>query len=298
MFSYVFKTGFSNLGTKKLFTLASIATISCCVFVFCLFFVLANNTKKLITNIESSIGIQVFFNENLTEEEIINIAENNFITDDVKDISFKSSIEAWDEFKKEYFGDKKELAEAFQNDNPLASSASYEILLKDINRQYDYINYLKTIEGVRQINYSNVLIDTLTSVNFGISVFFIVLLALLLIIAILLISNTITLAAQFRKKENEIMKLIGATNYMIRMPFVIEGFFIGLFGTIIPLIIICTSYQIIIKYFTSKLYFISNIFTPIDLLEIAIPMSLISFVFSCFVCMFVSFVTIKNHLKI
>ena len=243
MLSYVFKTGFGNLGNKKLFSFASIGTIASSVLVFCIFFVLAFNIKGLIQKVETTVGIQVFFEEGLTEDEIQSIANKNFYTEDVKSIKFKSSNEAWDKFKKEYFDNKTELAAAFEDDNPLANSASYEILLNDITKQYDYVNFLKTIEGVRQVNYSNVLIEALTKLNVGISTFSFILIILLLIIAMILITNTITLSSQFRRKENEIMKLIGATNFMIRAPFVIEGFFIGFFGSLIPIVVVCALYN-------------------------------------------------------
>ena len=298
MLSYVFKTGFKNLGNKKLFSFASIGTIAGSVLVFCIFFVIATNIRSLIQKVETTVGIQVFFDSNLSEDEIQELANNNFITEDVKTIRFKSSNEAWEKFKIEYFDNKEELAAAFEDDNPLSNSASYEILLNDITKQYDYVKYLYSIEGVRQVNYSNVLIDALSSLNLGISTFSLVLIALLLVIAMILISNTITLASQFRKKENEIMKLIGATNFMIRVPFVIEGFFIGLFGSIIPVGLVCGLYNYLMSLLIQNATFLRNIFTPINLLDIALPMALIGIVGSCFVCMLVSFFTIRKHLKV
>ena len=202
MLSYVFKTGFRNLGNKKLFSFASIGTIASSVLIFCIFFVLATNIRGIIKNVETTVGIQVFFNSNLSEEEIQNLANEKFRNEYVKSMKFKSSNEAWEKFKVDYFDNKPELAKAFEDDNPLASSASYEILLNDITKQIEYVNYLKTIEGVRQVNYSNVLIDALTSLNVGISTFSMILISLLLIIAMILISNTISLASQFRRKEN------------------------------------------------------------------------------------------------
>lgn len=298
MLSYVFKTGFRNLGNKKLFTFASIGTIASSVLIFCIFFALATNIKGLINKVETTVGIQVFFDNGLTEDEIKNIANEKFMTEDVKSIKFISSNEAWESFKKDYFDDKAELAEAFEDDNPLANSASYEILLNDITKQYNYVNYLKSIEGVRQINYSNVLIDALTKINIGISTFSIILIVLLLVIAMILISNTISLSSQFRKKENEIMRLIGATKFMIRAPFVIEGFFIGLFGSLIPVIIVSLSYNYIMKIVVERASFLSNIFTPVNLIIIAVPMAIIAVSVSSVACIFVSFFTIRKHLKV
>ncbi len=298
MIKYIFKTGFRNLGNKKLFTFASIMTIASAVLIFCIFFILASDIKLVMNEVETTIGIQVFFDKGLSDNEIQDIADKNFMTDDVKSLKFKSGAEAWETFKKVYFDDKVELAEAFEDDNPLSGSSSYEILLYDITKQYDYVKYLKTIPGVRQINYSNVLIDTLTKLNIGISTFSIMLIALLLIIAMVLISNTIALSSEFRKKENEIMRLIGATNVMIRTPFVIEGFFIGLFGSIIPLIIIASTYNYLMNIVVEKTSFISNIFTPVKLLDILPTMSLIAISVSCLSCAFISFVTIRKHLKV
>ena len=298
MLSFVFKTGFKNLGNKKLFSFASIGTIASSVLIFCIFFVLATNIRGMIKKVETTVGIQVFFNSDLSEDEIQNLANEKFRTEYVKTMRFKSSNEAWENFKIEYFDNRPELAKAFEDDNPLASSASYEILLNDITKQIEYVNYLKSIEGVRQVNYSNVLIEALTSLNVGISTFSVILISLLLVIAMILISNTIALASQFRKKENEIMKLIGATNFMIRAPFVIEGFFIGLFGSIIPLALVCGFYNYVMKMLINNAAFLSNVFTPIDLKVLAVPMCIMSIGFSCIICMFVSFLTIRKHLKI
>ena len=298
MFSFVFKTGFRNLGAKKLFSFASIATIACCVFVFCIFFILASNIESTMKKIESTVGIQVFFNEGLSNEQIMDIANENFKTPYVKSMKFKSGEEAWAEFKTEYFEDKVELAIAFEDDNPLINSSSYEILLNDITKQYEYVNMISKVEGVRQVNYSNILIEALTSFNFGITSFSLVLIALLVVVAMILISNTITLASQFRKKENEIMKLIGATNFMIRAPYVIEGFLIGLIGSIIPLVILGFLYKYLMKFIIEKTSFISSIFTPVSLYDIIFPMSIISVSFSCLICVFISSITIGKHLRI
>lgn len=298
MIPHAIKTGFRNLGAKKLFSLASIGTIACSVFIFCLFFAIGSNIESMIKKVEENVSIQVFFDKDLSEENIINIAEHEFKTDAVKSMRFVSSDEAWEKFKIEYFDNNENLAEAFSDDNPLASSASYEILLNDIKEQYNYVNYLKSINGVRLVNYSNVIIDTLTSINIGLKTFTIILVVLLAIIAIILISNTISLASEFRAKENEIMKLIGATNFMIRSPFIVEGFFIGLFGSIIPLAFVFGSYNFLMKYFISKAVYISNVFEPVPIMKIAIPLTIISISFSCVICMFVSFMTIRKHLKV
>ena len=158
MFKYIFKSAFENLGTKKLFTIASIGTISCSVLIFCIFFVLGTNIHEMIKTIETTIGIQVFFESDYDENEIQNIANNNFLTEDVKSMKFISSDQAWDSFKENYFAGNTNVAQAFEDENPLAKSASYEILLNDIEKQEDYVKFLKTVNGVRDVRYSSSLI--------------------------------------------------------------------------------------------------------------------------------------------
>ena len=298
MILYALKSGFKNLGAKKLFTFASICTIASSVLVFCMFFVFVSNVTKFIHEIETTIGIQVFFEENLSEDDIKIIANNNFNTSDVKEMRFISSNEAWDKFKYEYFNKNQELANAFEQDNPLAHSASYEILLNDITKQKEYVKYLQAIEGVRQVNYSNVIIEVLTNLNTMLAKISFVLIVILLIIAFILISNTVIVACESRKKENEIMRLIGATNFVIRSPYVIEGFLLGLFGAIIPILLVMIFYNRIIDSLMENFQVFMSLFTPTSLFDIIIPMSIIALSVSITVSVIISFITITRHLKV
>ena len=299
MFLYTIKSGFKNLGAKMLFTIASIGTISCSVLIFCIFFAVFTNIQNAIGTIESTIGIQVFFDQNLSETQIQDIANNNFKTNEVKEMRFISGSDAWETFKKDYFGDKEEeLSSAFENDNPLVHSASYEILLNDIEMQVPYVEYLYTIRGVRQVNYSSSLIQMLIKLNTAISYFSFALIIILVVIAVILISNTITVASQYRIKENEIMRLIGATNFMIKAPFVVEGIMIGIFGVIIPLVVVSLLYNYVSKMIIQSSSLLLNIFRPVPLIEILPAMSMISFIVSIIVCTVVSFITISRNVKV
>ena len=140
-----------------------------------------------------------------------------------------------DGFQKEYFKDMEGLAEGFADDNPLAGSASYEIYLEDISRQNEMVTYLNGTAGVRRVVYSNAVVAGFSSLNRIIGGLSAVIIGILLAVSVFLISNTIHVAAAFRKNENEIMRLIGATNFMIRAPFVVEGVILGLLGAVIPL---------------------------------------------------------------
>ena len=237
-FWFCMKQGLVNICRNIWFSLASTAIISACIFLFCVFFAVITNIEYMVRTAETTMGITIFFDENLTEDEIKDIGAK--IESDksgmIKEIKFVSAEEAWDGFKTEYFGEDEALAEGFADDNPLAGSSSYEIRLNNITDQDGMVAYLESIDGVRKVNYSNSAATGLASFNKILGLLFGVLIAMLLAVAVFLISNTISVAAEFRKNENRIMRLIGATNFMIRAPFVVEGTILGLVGAAIPLL--------------------------------------------------------------
>lgn len=297
-FWYCLKQGIINICRNILFSLASIATISACIFLFCLFFSIVVNVQYVVKNTESTVGITVFFEDDLTDKQIKTIGEEIQKRNEVREMRFTSASEAWDSFKTEYFGDMGELAEGFEDDNPLAGSASYEIFLNDINLQEQFVEYLQEIEGVRRVNYSNVAAAGLTSFSKVIGLLSAVIIGVLLAVAVFLISNTISVAAAFRKNENQIMKLIGATNYMIRAPFVVEGVILGFAGAVLPLTAMYYLYKSSVVYIVEKFQILSGIFQFLPI-EIIFPYMLgTALALGVGIGFFGSFFTIRKHLKV
>ena len=297
-FTYCLKEGMKNIGRNIWFSLASTAIISACIFLFCMFFALVANVQYMVKNAETTVGITVFFDENMAEADILAIGKEIAARKEIKETKYISAEEAWETFQKEYFKDAEELSEGFADDNPLAGSASYEIYLKDIADQDVIVSYLNTIAGIRKINYSNDTASGLSTFNKMLGLISAVIIAILLAVAVFLISNTISTAAAFRKDENKIMRLIGATNFMIRAPFVVEGIIIGFAGAAIPLVSVYFLYRSAVEYMIEKFHIISNIieFIPIDtifpyMIAVAVALGVgIGFVGSFF--------TIRKHLKV
>ena len=148
---YCTKEGMRNIIRNIWFSLASVAIISACIFLFCMFFGLIANVQYMVRNAESTVGITVFFNEDMSEDDIQKIGDEIRARDEVKEVKYVSAEEAWENFKKEYFKGVEDLAEGFADDNPLAGSASYEIYLKDIDMQDDMVAWLGTVQGIRKI---------------------------------------------------------------------------------------------------------------------------------------------------
>ncbi|EXG85090.1 MULTISPECIES: permease-like cell division protein FtsX [Lacrimispora] len=297
-FWYCLKQGVNNICRNILFSLASIATVSACIFLFCLFFSIVINVQYVIKNTESTVGITVFFDDGLDSNKIKEIGNKIKARDDVKEVTFTSAEDAWADAKQEYFGDMQDLAEGFEEDNPLANSASYTIFLKDLVDQDQVVDWLKNIEGVRKVNYSKTAAEGMNSLSKVIGVLSMLIIGVLLAVAIFLISNTISVAAAFRKNENQIMKLIGATNYMIRAPFVVEGIIIGLVGACIPLISIYFLYRSTVEYVVTKFSILSGLFQFLPVEAIFPYMAATALALGVGIGFFVSFFTIRKHLKV
>jgi len=315
---YVGKQGFKNIWRNKMFSLASVATMSACIFLFGLFFSIILNLQYMVKSAEEGVAITVFFDEGISDSRIEEIGAELEAREEVSSIRFVSAEEAWDNFKEDYFGDNAELAEGFKNDNPLASSASYEVFMKvaededkaDITselrqdekslseKQKELVAFAESLSGVRKVNRSDVVANTLSSVNKLVGYVSIVIIAILLAVSIFLISNTVTMGITVRKEEIAIMKYIGAKDFVVRSPFVIEGLTIGVIGALIPLTGLYFAYGRVVEYVMTKFSILNNLIEFLSvqtvyktLLPIGLLMGVgIGFVGSYFTC--------RKHLKV
>lgn len=295
---YQTKQGFKNIGRNKMFSIASIATMAACIFLFGIFFSIVTNFRYMVQKAEEGVAITVFFDEEATDAQIKKIGDELKSQDGVLKVDFVSADEAWDSFKDEYFGDAKELADGFKDDNPLSGSDNYEVYMSDVSKQKDVVSYAEKLDGVSKVNKSDVVAKTLTSVNRLIYYVSIVLIGILLAVSIFLISNTVTMGITVRREEIAIMKYIGAKDGFVRAPFIIEGLVIGLIGAVIPLVILYFVYDKAVAYVMTKFSLLNNIieFLPVTTVyRTLLPVGLIlgvgiGFIGSAF--------TIRKHLRV
>ena len=295
---YQTKQGFKNIGRNKMFSIASIATMAACIFLFGIFFSIVTNFRYMVQKAEEGVAITVFFDEEATDAQIKKIGDELKSQNGVLKVNFVSADEAWDSFKDEYFGDAKELADGFKDDNPLSGSDNYEVYMSDVSKQKDVVSYAEKLDGVSKVNKSDVVAKTLTSVNRLIYYVSIVLIGILLAVSIFLISNTVTMGITVRREEIAIMKYIGAKDGFVRAPFIIEGLVIGLIGAVIPLVILFFVYDKAVAYVMTKFSLLNNIieFLPVTTVyRTLLPVGLIlgvgiGFIGSAF--------TIRKHLRV
>ncbi len=297
-FMYCLKEGMKNIIRNIWFSLASTAIISACIFLFCMFFALVANVQYMVQRAETTVGITVFFEETMTEEEILAAGETIRARSEVKEANYISAEAAWAAFQEEYFEGAEELAAGFAEDNPLAGSASYEIFLHDISEQAAMVSWLESVPGIRKVNYSNDTAAGLSSLNAMLGLVSAAIIGILLFVAIFLISNTISTAAAFRKDENRIMRLIGATNFMIRAPFVVEGIIIGFVGAVIPLVGVYFLYRNAVAYMLEKFNILSNIIEFLPIHSIFPYMAAVAMALGVGIGFVGSFFTIRKHLRV
>lgn len=297
-FFYTIKQGLVNIWKNKMFSLVSIATMTACIFLFGIFYMIVTNFQAMVKDAEAGVAVTVLFDEGISDQRIEEIGELIDARVEVSNYEFTSAEEAWNSFKEIYFEGNEAAAESFAGDNPLANSASYSIYMNDISMQETLVTYLESIDGVREVKKSETVANTLTDFNSLIGYISAGIILILLGVAVFLISNTITVGISVRREEIGIMKLIGATDYFVRAPFVVEGIVIGLIGAAIPLGILYALYGKIILYIGDKFSFIGSMMkflTTEEVFSTLVPVALILGVGIGFIG---SRITIRKHLKV
>ena len=269
---YVFRQGIANILHNKLFSLASVATITACLFLFGAFYSIVSNFRHIVMKAEEGVSVTVFFHseydlcylsnglehwEDYTHPEgeipsevrLKEIGMEIEARPEVSGVRFISDEEAWETFGPEYFG--PDYAVGYE-DNPLRGENSYEVFLTDVSLQNDLVTWLDSLPEVRKVNADESTATALTGTNLIIAYVSAGVIALLFAVSIFLISNTVATGIAIRSQEINIMKYIGATDFLVRSPFVIEGMIIGFFGAGIPLILLHRIYQYATDYVTNR----------------------------------------------
>ncbi|MDD6037214.1 MAG: permease-like cell division protein FtsX [bacterium] len=297
-FFYAIKQGTKNIWRNKMFSLASIATMAACIFLFGLFFAIVTNFQAMVKDAEEGVAVTVLFDEDITPQEIAEIGELIRERPEVSAYNFKSAADAWEEFSKVYFEGNEELAEGFGDDNPLQKSESYEIYLKDVSLQDQLVVYLEGVDGIREVRRSEILANTLSDFNRLIGYVSAGIILILLCVAVFLISNTVTVGIAVRREEIGIMKLIGATDFFVRAPFVVEGILIGLIGSALPLLLFYGMYSKLVGYVMEKFSFLNNLMNFLPVNEVFKTLTPVALILGVGIGFMGSLVTIRKHLKV
>ena len=220
-------------------TSASIIIMCATMFIFGLFFVIGENVNSVVEQLESQQGIQIFIDEDATDEEVESLGNKIKAINGVNKVTFVSKEDALNSMKTT-LGDES-LFEGWDEENPFP--ASYFVTLTDLSLNEQVQSEIMKLDSVDEIASENTTINRLRSLGNGIQITTIIILALLIVISIFIISYTIKLTIHARRREISIMKYVGATNSFIRGPFIVEGIIIGVISAIITLVILGLAYN-------------------------------------------------------
>lgn len=293
-FIYTLKQGIVNIFRNKWYSLASIATISACLFMFGIFYSIVANFQYIVREAQNGVSVTIFFDEDISEERVAEIGSLVEGRTEVDHIRYVSADEAWESFREEYLG---EYADGF-TENPLEDSDNYEIFLRDASLQDSLVSYLETVDGIRLINKSDQMANALAGMDKLVGYVAVGIIIILLCVSVFLIGNTVTIGISVRKEEINIMKYIGATDFFVRFPFVIEGMLIGVLGSLVPLAIVYLVYNNIIGLVLNKFTVLHSILKFLSVGEIFHTLVPISVCIGVGIGFIGSVTTVRKHIRV
>lgn len=223
-FGYLVREGFRSIGTHGFMSFASVTIIMACLIIMGSVSLLSVNIDELIADLEDQNEVVCFVDESVGDDELDAIASAIYATDNVSAVQFVSRDEAFESFKGNY---DETLMEGIESD---VLRHRYIVNLTDIARMGETKSALEGIEGVAKVKAHLDYAESFVTIRNIVSVISFVLIVILVFVSVFIMSNTIKLATFGRREEIAIMKMVGATNGFIRMPFIVEGLVLGILG--------------------------------------------------------------------
>lgn len=255
---YFLKEGFSGLRKNLLMTVASIIAVAACISIMSFSYCVVSNLQYMMEQMEDSIGISVFLEGDVTSEEIESLKSQISQIEHVTNVTYVSPADSLDKLKDEWGADEDIFIGLDDENNPL--SHSFQIELDQIESQDAVLTALHNIEGINEDNveYGQSVSELLVKISNVFQVAGIIVMLILGVISVMIIVNTIRISVVNRRVEINIMKYVGATDWFIRWPFIIEGIIIGLIGAIIPSLLGLPLYAKTVSLFYNYVPFVAN----------------------------------------
>jgi len=292
---YCMRQGIRSAWKNRIYSLASAGTITACILLLGVFYFVMANFNFAMDSAETLVGITMFFDEGTTEERILEIKGQFSLREEVADVVYISAEEAWERYKKENLSE--ELAATFGNDNPLENSASLEVYLNDVTMQKTLVRYAENIDEVRKVNHSDSVAESFAGIRTMLWIISGGLIAILAAVAVFLIRTTISTGINVRREEISIMNIIGATEFFIRAPFVVEGILIGVLGSILPLGILYFAYGEVVATLMEQFESVFSTMKFIERTEIMKQFVPLALVFSLGIGLIASHATAKKQIR-
>lgn len=220
-----------SLRRNKTISTASAATVAATLFILGIFLLTILNVKQGILEVESKVEVKVFLKDTITTKQQGELEKKIKAVDGVVEVVYESKSQAMDKFKKQLGDQNKSLVDGLEKDNPMPNS--YVIRVQKPETVSTVVNNIKGLEGIDTIKDGREVVDKLLAITRTIKWVGSIIFMLLIGVSLFLIGNTIKLTLYSRRREIGIMKYIGATDWFIRWPFIIEGMIIGVAGGVV-----------------------------------------------------------------
>ncbi len=248
-----------SLKRNKTITLASIVTVSATLFIFGIFLIVAQTVNLGVASIESKVEIKAYLSDEITSTEQENVESIITAVPGVKGVTYESKEEAFEKFK-ERLGENNSILKGFsESRNPLPNS--YVVTLDETEAALLVEEALMDVRGVEDVGNERETVEKIIALAELIRTIGVIIFVILVLVSLFLISNTIKLTVYSRRREIGIMKFVGATNWFIRLPFIIEGMIMGLIGGILSVAVIYFTYRIIYADVTKSTFY-AELVTP------------------------------------
>lgn len=250
---YFIREVFLSLKRNNWMSLASIGTVAVSLFIFGMFLMMVMNMNKLTETLESQVQVNVYLHDDVEMDRIREIEATLQGMEGIESVTFVSKEEAMERFK-ERLGDQSTLLEALDDTNPLPNG--FELTIAQPELVKGMAAEIEAMDGVETAKYGQDVMEHLFDMTRMLRIFGVALMFVLALATLFIISNTIRLTVFARRKEIAIMKYVGATDWFIRWPFVLEGMVMGLFGSLIAAVVLRTAYTGIVAEVYDTLAFL------------------------------------------
>ncbi|EAX46855.1 protein of unknown function DUF214 [Thermosinus carboxydivorans Nor1] len=252
-FEYFIREAISSLRHNSLMSIASVSTVALSLLILGLFLVMVLNLNHMASALESQVQISVYLQDNLTAQQMRAIGEQITKLPGVTQVTFVSKDEALARFKQR-LGEQQGLLSALGDTNPLPNS--YEIKVDKPENVKPVAQAVEKIKGVENARFGQEVVDRLFHLTRMVRIFGVVIIIFLALAALFIIANTIRITVFARRKEIGIMKYVGATDWFIRWPFLIEGMILGFSGALIAVVLLNETYAVLTQQVYESLAFL------------------------------------------
>lgn len=270
-FIYLLKEGARNVWVNRLMSIASIGVLIACMLLMGGAMLISYNINEAVGYVENQNEVVVFLNEEMSSEQIESVGTQLESIGNISKSKYVSKDESLDKMISD-MGESEEIMEGLLTQNPLLDS--YEISISDLSKLKETVSTIEGIDGVYKVVSPTEAADTLTSVKRIVNIAGMAIIAILFVVSVVIIANTIKITIFNRRKEVSIMKYVGATDWFIKFPFIVEGIIIGLISSVIAYGMLWLGYQYLLEnlmvHNSSWLRGVAESFIPFDTIALTV----------------------------